>query len=62
MFLKAIAKDTGVIRGGKGCNIPGAYLGEDSLNPILVSDDMADKMNEAIKSGLHKTWYIEWSD
>lgn len=32
VFLKAIAKDTGVIRGGKGCNIPGAYLGEDSLN------------------------------
>lgn len=32
IFLKAIAKDTGVVRGGKGCNIPGAYLGENSLN------------------------------
>ena len=32
IFLKAIAKDTGVVRGGKGCNIPGADLGENSLN------------------------------
>ena len=32
IFLKAIAKDTGVVRGGKGCNIPGADLGEDLLN------------------------------
>ena len=32
VFLKAIAKDSGIIRGGKGCNIPGAYLGEDSLS------------------------------
>ena len=32
IFLKAIAKDTGVVRAGKGCNIPGADLGENSLN------------------------------
>ena len=32
MFLKAEANDSGVIRGGKGCNIPGAYLGENLLN------------------------------
>lgn len=32
IFLKSIAKDTGVVRGGKGCNIPGADLGENSLN------------------------------
>ena len=32
IFLKAIAKDTGVVRGGKGCNIPGADLGENLLN------------------------------
>ena len=32
IFLKAIAKDTVVVRAGKGCNIPGADLGENSLN------------------------------
>ena len=32
VFLKAEAYDSGVIRGGKGCNIPGAYLGENLLN------------------------------
>ena len=32
VFLKAEANDSGVIRGGKGCNIPGAYLGENLLN------------------------------
>lgn len=32
IFLKAIAKDTGVVRGGKGCNIPGTDLGENSLS------------------------------
>ncbi len=32
IFLKAIAKDNGVVRAGKGCNIPGADLGENLLN------------------------------
>ena len=32
VFLKAVVNDSGVIRGGKGCNIPGAYLGENLLN------------------------------
>lgn len=32
IFLKAIAKDNGVVRAGKGCNMPGADLGENSLN------------------------------
>ena len=39
------------------------YLGWFYANmSVEVMNDMADKMNEAIKSGLHKTWYIEWSD
>ena len=41
VFLKAIAKDTGVIRGGKGCNIPGAYLGEDSLNDKELANTLS---------------------
>ena len=32
IFLKAIAKDTVIVRAGKGCNILGADLGENSLN------------------------------
>lgn len=32
IFLKAIARNNGVIRGGKGCNIPGVDLGENKLN------------------------------
>lgn len=32
IFLKAISRNNGVIRGGKGCNLPGIDLGENKLN------------------------------
>lgn len=47
VFLKAIAKDTGVIRGGKGCNIPDACLGENLLN-----DNDKKNLKWAIDNGI----------
>lgn len=47
VFLKAIVKDSGVIRGGKGCNIPGVYLGEN-----LLSDNDKKSLKWAVDNGI----------
>ena len=40
------------------------YIGWFNANDISVDvmNEMAERMNKAIETGLHKTWYIEWSE
>lgn len=48
VFLKAIARESGVIRGGKGCNIPEADLGEN-----LLTDKDKNNLKWAINNNIN---------